>query len=168
MLRSLWTAASGMQAQTLNIDVLSNNLANLNTPEWSYKWVYEQWRKDNYKAVQDRFDQPYNRLPAPSKIPAGALEFDISLLGEIDTIRLIIKDAVCEIRWKNGARLQLKSGPSFPKRKDRWCQTGVTPQLLNPGWPAPGRVTVYPRRHPVGLQPQRRQPIRPSWPSGQT
>lgn len=31
MLRSLWTAASGMQAQTLNIDVLSNNLANLNT-----------------------------------------------------------------------------------------------------------------------------------------
>lgn len=31
MLRSLWTAASGMQAQTLNIDVLSNNLANINT-----------------------------------------------------------------------------------------------------------------------------------------
>ncbi len=31
MLRSLWTAASGMQAQTLNIDVLSNNLANVNT-----------------------------------------------------------------------------------------------------------------------------------------
>ena len=31
MLRSLWTAASGMQAQTLNIDVISNNLANVNT-----------------------------------------------------------------------------------------------------------------------------------------
>lgn len=31
MLRSLWTAASGMQAQQLNIDVLSNNLANINT-----------------------------------------------------------------------------------------------------------------------------------------
>jgi flagellar basal-body rod protein FlgG len=31
MLRSLWTAASGMQAQQLNIDVLSNNLANVNT-----------------------------------------------------------------------------------------------------------------------------------------
>jgi flagellar basal-body rod protein FlgG len=31
MLRSLWTAASGMAAQSLNIDVLSNNLANVNT-----------------------------------------------------------------------------------------------------------------------------------------
>lgn len=31
MLRSLWTAATGMQAQTLNIDVISNNLANVNT-----------------------------------------------------------------------------------------------------------------------------------------
>ncbi len=31
MLRTLWIAASGMQAQTLNIDVISNNLANVNT-----------------------------------------------------------------------------------------------------------------------------------------
>lgn len=31
MIRSLWTAASGMQAQTANIDVIANNLANVNT-----------------------------------------------------------------------------------------------------------------------------------------
>ena len=31
MMRSLWTAASGMNAQQLNIDVISNNLANVNT-----------------------------------------------------------------------------------------------------------------------------------------
>jgi flagellar basal-body rod protein FlgG len=31
MMRSLWTAASGMVAQQLNIDTLSNNLANVNT-----------------------------------------------------------------------------------------------------------------------------------------
>lgn len=31
MIRSLWTAASGMSAQQLNIDVVSNNLANVNT-----------------------------------------------------------------------------------------------------------------------------------------
>ena len=31
MIRSLWTAASGMQAQTTSIDVISNNLANVNT-----------------------------------------------------------------------------------------------------------------------------------------
>jgi flagellar basal-body rod protein FlgG len=31
MIRSLWTAASGMKSQSLNIDVISNNLANVNT-----------------------------------------------------------------------------------------------------------------------------------------
>ncbi len=31
MMRSLWTAASGMVAQQLNIDVISNNLSNVNT-----------------------------------------------------------------------------------------------------------------------------------------
>jgi flagellar basal-body rod protein FlgG len=32
MIRSLYSAASGMQAQQTNIDVISNNLANVNTP----------------------------------------------------------------------------------------------------------------------------------------
>ncbi len=31
MLRGLWTAATGMEAQQLNIDIVSNNLANVNT-----------------------------------------------------------------------------------------------------------------------------------------
>jgi len=31
MLRALWTAASGMQSQQTNIDVIANNLANVNT-----------------------------------------------------------------------------------------------------------------------------------------
>ena len=31
MMRSLWTGATGMVAQQLNIDVISNNLANVNT-----------------------------------------------------------------------------------------------------------------------------------------
>ena len=31
MMRALWTAASGMNAQQSNMDVISNNLANVNT-----------------------------------------------------------------------------------------------------------------------------------------
>ena len=31
MMRALWTSASGMSAQQLNVDVISNNLANVNT-----------------------------------------------------------------------------------------------------------------------------------------
>lgn len=31
MMRALWTAASGMTSQQTNVDVISNNLANVNT-----------------------------------------------------------------------------------------------------------------------------------------
>ena len=31
MMRSLWTAASGMNGQQFNIDTISNNLSNVNT-----------------------------------------------------------------------------------------------------------------------------------------
>src|SRR3990167_734584 len=31
MIRGLWTSASGMEAQQLNIDIIANNLANVNT-----------------------------------------------------------------------------------------------------------------------------------------
>ena len=31
MLRSLWSAASGMMAQQVNLDTISNNIANINT-----------------------------------------------------------------------------------------------------------------------------------------
>ncbi|MBF0097629.1 MAG: flagellar basal-body rod protein FlgG [Magnetococcales bacterium] len=36
MIRSLWTAATGLQSQQLNIDVISNNLANVNTSGFKY------------------------------------------------------------------------------------------------------------------------------------
>jgi flagellar basal-body rod protein FlgG len=31
MIRSMWSAASGMQAQSVNIDVIANNIANVTT-----------------------------------------------------------------------------------------------------------------------------------------
>ena len=35
MVRSLWTAASGMNAQQTNVDTIANNLANAVTKMWS-------------------------------------------------------------------------------------------------------------------------------------
>ncbi len=80
-------------------------MENLKTPEWKFKWVQDQWEKDTYDKVQDNFDVPYDKSPAPSKIPGAALEFDISSLGPVASVRLYLKSALCEIKWKNGARL---------------------------------------------------------------
>jgi len=80
-------------------------MKNLNLPEWKFKWVYEQWKNNTYKNVQDNFDAPYDQMPAPTKIPAGAFEFDIKSLGEIKEVRLLVHNAVCIIEWKSGAKL---------------------------------------------------------------
>jgi alpha-L-fucosidase 2 len=80
-------------------------MENLNTPEWKYTWVYQQWKNNTYEKVQDNFDKPYSKNPAPSKIPAGALEFDISGIGKISSVRLSLNDASCVVTWETGVRL---------------------------------------------------------------
>src|SRR3990172_3473989 len=42
MIRSMWSAASGMQAQQMNIDVIANNLANVNTTGFKKSRAYFQ------------------------------------------------------------------------------------------------------------------------------
>jgi len=81
-------------------------MENLNFEEYDFNWVYEQWKNNTYKNVQDKYDAPYDNSPAPSKIPGGALEFDISSLGEIASVKLELKTATCEVRWKNGVVLK--------------------------------------------------------------
>lgn len=58
MVRALWTAASGMTSQQLNVDTISNNLANVNTAGYKKETVsfksllYERMAEPNVPAVQ--------------------------------------------------------------------------------------------------------------------
>ncbi len=78
----------------------------LDRPEFRFAWVREQVLKKDYRPVQELGDIPYERDPAPTKIPAGALEFDAAPLGEIASVRLGLREAVAEVAWKNGAKLK--------------------------------------------------------------
>ena len=81
-------------------------MKNLDKPEFSYKWVQEQLKNNNYQLVQDLFDKPYEQSPAPSKIPGAAFEFDTKRFGKVEQVRLSISDAICETKWENGTTLQ--------------------------------------------------------------
>lgn len=78
----------------------------LHRKEFSYQWIKEQVDKNNYKPVQEYFDEPYDKQPAPSKIPAGALEFNIPPEVGVKSVRLILSNALSEILWTNGMKLQ--------------------------------------------------------------
>ncbi|MDR2913969.1 MAG: hypothetical protein LBV74_03900 [Tannerella sp.] len=73
--------------------------------DFSFKWLYEHVIKGDYRPVQERFDVPYNKYPGPTKIPGAGLELPLEAMGEIEQIRLYRRQAVCEVKWKNGIRL---------------------------------------------------------------
>lgn len=78
----------------------------LHRPEFSYQWVVDQVRKKDYKPVQQYFDAPYDREPGPSKIPGGALEFESTNWGKVQSVHLFLSKAMCEVKWANGTLLQ--------------------------------------------------------------
>jgi len=75
-------------------------------PEFRFSWVRGQVLKGDYKPVHELGDVPYDRDPAPTKIPAAALEFDIGAMGEVASVRLNLREALAEVEWRNGARLR--------------------------------------------------------------
>jgi alpha-L-fucosidase 2 len=119
-------------------------MENLDKPEWKYSWVKEQWEKNNYSLVQNMFDAPYDRNPAPSKIPGGALEFDISSLGEIESVELHLENALCIIKWKNGATLETFVNAESPVGWFRFQGSGteLIPEFLAPAYNIDGKTGI--------------------------
>ncbi len=65
MMRSLWTAASGMMAQQLSIDTMSNNLANVNTTG------YKKSRVDFQDLLYQSVRYAGTPVAAGAQIPTG-------------------------------------------------------------------------------------------------
>lgn len=74
------------------------------TVRFRYAWVQEQLRNNQYAAVQKQFDEPYEREPGPTKIPAAALEFSYKNTQPIG-IRLYLREALCVVEFSHGERL---------------------------------------------------------------
>lgn len=83
----------------------SRPMKGLHRKEFSYQWIVEQRLNNNYKPVQEYFDHPYDREPAPTKIPGAALEFKFTKGLILADAKLNLDEATSEISWKNGTRL---------------------------------------------------------------
>ena len=65
MMRSLWTAATGMAAQSLNVDVISNNLANVNTAG------FKRGRANFQDLMYQQVNSPGSQNGAGNEVPQG-------------------------------------------------------------------------------------------------
>ncbi len=70
-----------------------------------FSWVVAQVNKGQYDTVQKIGDDPYEKYPAPTKIPGAALEFNCTSLGKVISNELDIKTALSVIKFQNGVVL---------------------------------------------------------------
>lgn len=75
----------------------------VNGDHFRYRWLREMIDKEDYDAIHDKFDIPYHDFPGPSKIACAALEFPA--IGEVKSVRLYLKDALCRVEWKSGVSM---------------------------------------------------------------
>lgn len=117
MVRSLWSAATGMNAQQTNVDTIANNLANVNTV--GYKSQETQFKSLLYQTLQTKTTSA-NGAPKPvsSQVGLGVRSASInshfsqgSLLASAnDTSFAIEGDGFFGIRNENGVVNYTRNG----------------------------------------------------------
>ncbi|RDC58345.1 hypothetical protein DU508_05275 [Pedobacter chinensis] len=75
----------------------------LDMSKLTFKWVKQKVLNGNYHEVQKVGDYPYDNFPYPTKLPAAAIEFNISTLGKVTSNILDIKTALNTVKFENGA-----------------------------------------------------------------
>lgn len=111
-------------------------MENLKAKEWSFDWVVKQWQEDTYQEVQKLFDEPYDRSPAPSKIPGAALEFETAGFGSVQKNVLNLSEGVNEIHWQSGVKLFtfINATKNVGLFKFEGVAEGFTPELEIPAY----------------------------------
>ncbi len=68
----------------------------------TFKWVAQKVRLNQYDSVQRIGDEPYEKYPAPTKLPGAALEFALNKLGKVVSNELQINQGLVTIRFDQG------------------------------------------------------------------
>jgi len=100
----------------------------------NYKWVYKNWKENNYEKVQKAFDEPYDQAAGPSKIPVAALEIPLNDMGPLKSVRLYTHHGLCHILWEDGVSMEIFMDPENPLGlfRIRGADPGLEVKLVAP------------------------------------
>ena len=117
MVRSLWTAATGMIAQQTNVDTIANNLANVNTV--GYKTKVNEFKSLLYQDLQTKTTS-WDGTPKPSSAQVGLGVRNASIdsifkqgnlmATESDTAFAIDGDGFFAVRGNDGQNYYTRNG----------------------------------------------------------
>ncbi len=139
MMRSLWTAASGMLAQQTNVDNISNNLANVNTV--GYKKNTSEFKSLLYQNLQSRStNNAGENKPVAAQVGLGTRMASITsvytqgnMQASDDYLAMAIEgDGFFQVRDANGDTLYTRDGSFVGSTVDNGimiCTSGGQPLL---------------------------------------
>lgn len=112
-------------------------------PNYSYKAICDAVEKNDISPIHELIDSRTQKDCAPTKLPVGALEFDMSSLGRIVSTELNVHKALCIIKWDCGATASF-----FVSATDRMghfrfngLPQGIIPQFKTPRFEEDGKDT---------------------------
>lgn len=117
MVRSLWTAATGMIAQQTNVDTIANNLANVNTT--GYKSEVAEFKSLLYQTLQTRTTTANGEnKPVSAQVGLGVRNSAITsvfeqgsmLASESDTAFAIEGEGLFAVRGEDGQTYYTRNG----------------------------------------------------------
>jgi len=117
MVRSLWTAATGMIAQQTNVDTIANNLANVNTN--GYKTQVNEFKSLLYQNIQTRTTSANGETkPSSAQVGLGVRNASISSMftqgslldSESDTAFAIDGKGFFAVRGEDGNTYYTRNG----------------------------------------------------------
>lgn len=117
MMRSLWSAASGMISQQTNVDTIANNLANVNTT--GYKTEKAEFKSLLYQTLQTRTTSANGEeKPVPAQVGLGTRTVAITssfkqgalTASESDTAFAINGDGFFAVRGADGGTYYTRNG----------------------------------------------------------
>jgi flagellar basal-body rod protein FlgG len=112
MMRSLWTAASGMEAQQLQIDVISNNLANANTSGFKKSKVNFQDLLYQSLMYPGAASSSQSQLPTGFQVGLGTRPVAVHKLFAQGDFQLTRSELDMAIEGSGFFKIQMPSGES--------------------------------------------------------
>lgn len=124
MVRSLWTAATGMIAQQNNVDTIANNLANVNT--MGYKTEVNEFKSLLYQNIQTRTTSASGTpKPVGAQVGLGVRNASVISLFKQGPMLTSESDTAFAISGKGFFAVQAEDGNTYYTRNGnfQWAMT---------------------------------------------
>src|SRR5689334_10383327 len=83
----IWQKENKLRLSLDRADVWDDRNA-LDLSKFNFKFVQQQVAKNDYDTVHKLGDWPYDHIAYPTKLPAGALQFDLARIGTVQKVSL--------------------------------------------------------------------------------